>query len=81
MLIKAADSSVCQILLTLHLIYLIYKGVSSKELFFWHRREQARIRIMYVYCYTYVDKRALDNSLDLEDDNSFGFYVSFCFLL
>ena len=32
---------------------------------------------MYVYCYAYVDKRALDNSLDLEDDNSFGFYVSF----
>ena len=34
MLFKAAASSVCQILLTLLLIYLIYKGLSSKELFF-----------------------------------------------
>ena len=33
---------------------------------------------VYVYWYTYVDKVALENSLDIENDNSFVFFL-FCF--
>ena len=30
---------------------------------------------VYVYWYTYVDKVALENSLDIENDNSFVFFL------